>query len=158
MYEHVKKAFEFDLTDILVKNIEWKHVKWSTNRYLPRLVASISISELTERVPEIIEVLSYIREKYKIVDSVWMNYYRDGSDYTPYHRDSYNCTVLCVSFGAPRIFKIKDSMGKEQPFTLENGDIFVFDKPFNDTHQHCIAKTAKRVGPRISLVFFCDPE
>lgn len=159
MYEHIKKVFQYDLSGVLISNIPWKQVKWNANRYLPRMVSSLSIDELIEKVPEMVEVVSYLGDKYHIQDSVWMNYYRDGSDYTPYHKDSYNCIVACVSFGGSRIFKIRnDTTKNEQSFNLENGDIFVFDQEFNNTHQHSIMRTTKRVDPRVSLVFFCLPK
>ena len=157
MYEHIIGAFNYDLTPILIENIPWKTVTWGkTNRPLPRQVQSMHVHTLLDLVPNLIEVVSTIQEKYGNISSVWMNLYRDGSDHCPYHRDSYDCTVVTVSFGSNRTFKIKDKLSRETSFTLSNGDIFMFDKAFNDTHQHSIAKTTARTGTRVSLVFFCQ--
>lgn len=162
MYAHLKSVFGFDLTSKLVSNIEWREVTWGpSNRKLPRLVQSMYTDELISYVPELIEVVSYVQEYSKtlpntkgIIQSVWMNLYRNGSDFTPYHKDSYNCKVVTVSFGSTRKFSIKDKLGKVTSFDLSNGDIFVFDEDFNSNHQHTITKTTKKVGPRVSIVFF----
>lgn len=120
MHSHLRSVFQFDIISKLVSDIKWRQVTWGpTNRKLPRLVQSMSVDELISCVSELIEVVSYLQDYSKtlpntkgIIESVWMNLYPDGSDYTPYHKDSYDCKVITISFGSTRKFSIKDNMGK----------------------------------------------
>lgn len=162
MHQHLTKIFQYDIVPILKESIPWKTVTWgNTGRPLPRKVQSMDTSTLIQLVPNLIEVVSYIQEKHGNISSVWMNLYSTGNDYCPYHRDSYDCTVVTVSFGASREFKIKDRNGIETSFMLGNGDIFIFDQAFNREYQHSIPKiTPKKktdtTGSRVSIVFFCQ--
>jgi alkylated DNA repair dioxygenase AlkB len=156
MHVHLKNVFQQDYSSALINRLPWKHVQWRQGRTLPRLVCSMDVSNLLHFIPELVEVVIHIQEKYGSIMSVWMNYYRDGRDYTPYHKDSYNCTVVSVSFGDTREFKVRNKSGIETSYMLSNGDIFVFDEEFNRENQHSIPKAGKNIGPRISLVFFCN--
>lgn len=157
MYEHIKSFYDIDIIDTLYKNVPWKQVTWGrTGRPLPRKVCSTYPDNLIQFIPELVEPITSISESYGKIQSVWMNLYETGSDYCPYHRDNYNCNVATLSFGGTREFRIKDSNGRETKFTLENGDLFVFDQEFNNEYQHSIVKTTKQCQPRVSLVFFCE--
>lgn len=162
MYEYLPRVFDVNMLPILQERIPWRTVTWGpTNRPLPRLVSQMDISTLIDLVPELVEAISLIQSKYGNISGVWGNKYDNGSHWCPHHRDSYDCIVATLSFGADRQFLIKDKVGKETSFTLSNGDIFVFDQAFNKDHTHSIPKitpksVADRVGPRISLVFFCS--
>lgn len=100
MFQHIESIFNLDLIDTMINNITWKECEWGkTGRKLPRLVQSMDISTLLNLVPELAEITTFIQENYGNISSVWMNLYRLGTDYCPYHRDSYNCTVVTLSIG-----------------------------------------------------------
>lgn len=93
MFEYMPGAYNIDVVDQLINNVPWRTVSWKNKKDLPRLVASMSVDELIECVPEMVSVIDDIQTVLSRVQSCWLNYYRNGADYTPYHRDSYNCIV-----------------------------------------------------------------
>jgi len=145
-------AVDYDLTSILVERIPWRRAQWKANRYLPRLIASIEPDQLIELVPELIEVIDLVtsRHGYRADTKVWMNLYRNGRDYTPFHADNYDRDVVSVSFGCDRRFVVKGTTTRE--FTLKNGDVFVLRGDYPNTH--AVPKDSS-TRPRVSLVFFC---
>lgn len=160
MHQHIEGLFDVDLVGTLIERIPWKEVTWKTGRKLPRLVQSMDVDTLITLVPEIVEVVSFIRDNYGKIENVWMNQYRNGSDWCPYHKDSYNCKVITLSLGSTRTFMTKEDVtGRETSHVLKNGDLFVFDEEFNKSHQHSIPKHTRThstaISPRVSLVFFC---
>ena len=157
MHAHIRGVFTYDLAPILQQRLDWQRPYWSTGRRLPRKVCSVSIDELLALVPEAVEVIQYISQHYRVNPNIkmWCNLYETGSDWTPYHRDSYDCTVVTVSFGGTRRFLTKGAEGVVE-YQLANGDVFVFAQHFNDQHTHGIPKTTRSVQPRVSLVVFCD--
>lgn len=88
------------------------------------------------------------------IAGVFYNYYKDGSNYTPYHQDSYGCTVLTVSFGGTRDFLTKElAGGPATKYACEDGDIIIFTEDWNSRNRHSVPKRAKG-DPRVSVVVF----
>ncbi|AXT86052.1 alpha-ketoglutarate-dependent dioxygenase AlkB [Aeromicrobium sp. A1-2] len=87
-------------------------------------------------------------------------YYRDGRDSVAWHGDrigrgrSADTMVAIVSLGAARRLSLRPRDGGEQiGFSLGHGDLVVMGGSCQRTWDHAILKTAKPVGPRISVQF-----
>ena len=86
--------------------------------------------------------------------------YRDGRDSVAWHGDrigrgrSADTMVAIVSFGSPRPLMLRPVGGGESlRFPLGHGDLVVMGGSCQRTWEHCIPKTAKPVGPRVSVQF-----
>lgn len=87
-------------------------------------------------------------------------YYRDGRDSVAWHGDrigrsrSSDTMVAIVSFGAPRQLSLRPRGGRTHAsYPLGHGDLIVMGGSCQRTWEHAILKTAKAVGPRISVQF-----
>lgn len=88
----------------------------------------------------------------------FVNYYKDGTEYAPYHSDQYGCDTVTVSFGCDRDFYMKPNRGGETiKYVLKHGDIFTFTEDINKTYKHSIPKRMKVKDDRISILFFLKP-
>jgi alkylated DNA repair dioxygenase AlkB len=92
--------------------------------------------------------------------SAGMCLYRDGRDSVAWHGDrigrgrSSDTMVAIVSFGSPRPLMLRPVGGGESlKFPLGHGDLVVMGGSCQRTWEHCIPKTAKPVGPRVSVQF-----
>lgn len=155
MFEYYPKAFNLPIVNNLIENIPWIEMEWSRGKKLPRLVCKLSVEELLHYVPEVVSIIYNVNTNIGSIISCWLNYYRDGNDYTPYHQDSYGCKVLNISFGGVRKFAYKSIHGgSSTSYDMENGDCILFDQEFNALHTHTVTKTKKQCQPRVSLVLF----
>jgi alkylated DNA repair dioxygenase AlkB len=87
-------------------------------------------------------------------------YYRDGRDSVAWHGDTigrsrfHDTLVAIVSFGAARRLLLRPRLGGGSlGFALGHGDLLVMGGSCQRTWQHAIPKTARPVGPRISVQF-----
>jgi alkylated DNA repair dioxygenase AlkB len=87
-------------------------------------------------------------------------YYRDGQDSVAWHGDTIgrskteDTMVAIVSFGTPRKLMLRSRGGGESiGFALGHGDLIVMGGSCQRTWEHAIPKTARPVGPRISVQF-----
>jgi alkylated DNA repair dioxygenase AlkB len=87
-------------------------------------------------------------------------YYRDGNDSVAWHGDTIgrsrteDTMVAIVSFGNPRRLMLRPRGGGQSiGFALGHGDLIVMGGSCQRTWEHAIPKTAKGVGPRISVQF-----
>jgi len=85
-------------------------------------------------------------------------YYRDGRDSVAWHGDTIgrsrheDTMVAIVSFGAARRLLLRPRSGGESlGFALGHGDLLVMGGSCQRTWEHAIPKTARPVGPRISV-------
>ncbi len=92
--------------------------------------------------------------------SAGMCLYRDGRDSVAWHGDrigrgrSSDTMVAIVSFGSPRPLMLRPvGGGHSHKFPLGHGDLVVMGGSCQRTWEHCIPKTAKAVGPRVSVQF-----
>jgi alkylated DNA repair dioxygenase AlkB len=92
--------------------------------------------------------------------SAGMCLYRDGRDSVAWHGDrlgrarSADTMVAIVSFGSPRPLMLRPVGGGESlRFPVGHGDLVVMGGSCQRTWEHCIPKTAKPVGPRVSVQF-----
>ena len=87
--------------------------------------------------------------------------YRDGRDSVAWHGDTIgrsahvDTMVAIVSFGSPRNLMLRPRAGGHDNlrFPLGHGDLIVMGGSCQRTWEHAIPKTAKPVGPRISVQF-----
>jgi alkylated DNA repair dioxygenase AlkB len=87
-------------------------------------------------------------------------YYRDGRDSVAWHGDTIgrgqreDTMVAIVSFGEARRLALRPRGGGESlGFALGHGDLIVMGGSCQRTWEHAILKTARPVGPRISVQF-----
>jgi alkylated DNA repair dioxygenase AlkB len=87
-------------------------------------------------------------------------FYRDGRDSVAWHGDRIgrgnreDTMVAIVSVGAPRTLMLRPcGGGKTLRYSLGHGDLVVMGGSCQRTWEHAIPKTAKPVGPRISIQF-----
>lgn len=86
--------------------------------------------------------------------------YRDGRDSVAWHgdtkgRSSHSDTMVAiVSFGAPRSLLLRPRGGGTSiRFPLGHGDLIVMGGSCQRTWEHAVPKTARPVGPRVSVQF-----
>ncbi len=87
-------------------------------------------------------------------------YYRDGRDSVAWHGDRLgrgrleNTMVAIVSLGEHRRLSMRPrDGGSPTSFTLGHGDLVVMGGTCQRTWEHAVLKTARPVGPRISVQF-----
>lgn len=87
-------------------------------------------------------------------------FYRDGADSVAWHGDnlgrgrSHDTMVAIVSFGSPRKLQLRPRGGATaHTFELGHGDLIVMGGSCQRTWEHAVPKTARPVGPRISVQF-----
>ncbi|HMM96796.1 alpha-ketoglutarate-dependent dioxygenase AlkB [Phycicoccus sp.] len=86
--------------------------------------------------------------------------YRDGQDSVAWHGDrigrsrEQDTMVAILSVGAPRDLMLRPrDGGPSRRFPAGHGDLVVMGGACQRTWDHCVPKTAKPVGPRISIQF-----
>jgi alkylated DNA repair dioxygenase AlkB len=86
--------------------------------------------------------------------------YRSGRDSVAWHGDTLgrsahsDTMVAIVSFGSPRLLLLRPRGGGESlRFPLGHGDLVVMGGSCQRTWEHCVPKTARAVGPRVSVQF-----
>ena len=86
--------------------------------------------------------------------------YRDGRDSVAWHGDTTgrgsreDTMVAIVSLGSPRALMLRPRGGGEaRRYELGHGDLIVMGGSCQRTWEHAVPKTAKPVGPRISVQF-----
>ena len=87
-------------------------------------------------------------------------YYRDGRDSVAWHGDRIgrsrheDTMVAILSLGAPRHLLLRPAAaGRSLRFALGPGDLLVMGGSCQRTWDHAVPKTARPVGPRISVQF-----
>jgi alkylated DNA repair dioxygenase AlkB len=87
-------------------------------------------------------------------------FYRDGRDSVAWHGDTIgrgateDTMVAIVSVGAPRVLALRPrGGGASVRHSLGHGDLIVMGGSCQRTWEHAIPKTARTVGPRISIQF-----
>ena len=111
------------------------------------------------------ETLQLIEKKiYQFCDAsfttVLLNLYRDGKDSNGWHADNEpelgkNPVIASVSLGAPRFFHLRHNHDPKQRYKLflEHGSLLLMGGVTQHFWKHQVAKTTKKVGPRINLTF-----
>jgi alkylated DNA repair dioxygenase AlkB len=87
--------------------------------------------------------------------------YRDGRDSVAWHGDTigrssrHDTMVAILSLGSPRNLALRPRAGGHESlrFPLGHGDLIVMGGSCQRTWEHAIPKTARAVGPRVSVQF-----
>ncbi|WP_068273774.1 alpha-ketoglutarate-dependent dioxygenase AlkB [Aldersonia kunmingensis] len=92
--------------------------------------------------------------------TVGMCCYRDGADSVAWHGDTIgrgstqDTMVAIVSFGQSRPLLLRSRAGGDSlRFELGHGDLLVMGGSCQRTWEHCVPKTTRRMGPRISVQY-----
>jgi len=89
-----------------------------------------------------------------------LNFYRNGTDWKPYHHDSHaygakgkrEDFTIGASFGATRSLSfLHPDSGTTFEFPQWNGDVFAFTSTANKRFQHGVPRSSKH-GPRFSII------
>ncbi len=86
--------------------------------------------------------------------------YRDGRDSVAWHGDrigrgsTHDTMVAIIILGAPRALALRPAGGgTSRRYELGHGDLVVMGGSCQRTWEHAVPKTARTVGPRISVQF-----
>lgn len=136
----------------------------------PRLTAcygekSVAYSGITMKVYPWTELLTEIKQRVEAAcgvafNSVLLNYYRDGNDSMGWHRDNEpelgsRPVIASVSFGAPRVFKMRTYKEKDSTVSVEltHGSLLIMKGESQHEWEHSVPKSKKAQGGRINLTF-----
>jgi alkylated DNA repair dioxygenase AlkB len=151
----------------LVASVPWQEEqRWMYDRVVdvPRLQRFYSESDPLPD-PILIEARAALTEWYaeelrEPFRTAGLCYYRDGRDSVAWHGDDLgrgrteDTMVAIVSVGAPRTLMLRPrGGGSSVRHALGHGDLIVMGGSCQRTWEHAIPKTAKPVGPRISIQF-----
>lgn len=102
----------------------------------------------------------YARELGEPFSTSGLCYYRDGRDSVAWHGDRIgrgareDTMVAILSVGAPRDLLLRPVHGGESVRRpLGHGDLIVMGGSCQRTWEHCVPKTTRAAGPRISVQF-----
>lgn len=175
---HYPRFFGESESDIIVEALKSKifwqqdHVSlYGKTHPLPRLTSwygdeekTYSYSGITVEsrpwTPELLLIKGRIeRESESAFNSVLLNLYRTGQDGVSWHSDDerelgVNPVIGSVSFGEKRMFHLRHKNTKETiKLELGHGDFLLMRGRTQHAWVHQVAKTAKKVGPRINLTY-----
>jgi len=157
-----------DLFAKLVREVPWQAERrqmWDNVVDVPRLLRFYGAGEpLPDPVlVEAREALDayYADELGERFTTAGMCYYRDGRDSVAWHGDTIgrsrtqDTMVAILSLGEARRLSLRPRAGGEpsRGFLLGHGDLIVMGGSCQRTWEHAILKTARPVGPRISIQY-----
>ena len=145
---------------------------------VPRLLAAYRTDALPPELPlaaMLARVQAFVPAPY---NAIGMNLYRGGQDSVAMHNDKLHTIVpgqpiALVSLGNPRRMAIRAKTGTAKPLVvslacpelvegnhidLAPGSLLAMSHASQLTHEHGIPKTARPVGPRMSVVFRVRPK
>lgn len=141
------------LTSLVWEQHEMKmfdHIVWQ-----PRLSAAAEVGD--EPAP-LRRDLDLVEQRYGLVlDRYWVNLYRNGTDSVAWHGDKIGAVaheplVVILSYGATRTFRLRPNRGGPSvAFEVRHGDLLVMGGRCQHDWQHCVPKTSRAVGPRVSF-------
>lgn len=145
--------------------VEWHgERRWMYDREVatPRLLRFYAEHEVWPD-PVVVQARSALSDHYadelrEPFRTAGMCLYRDGQDSVAWHGDregrggTHDTMVAIVSIGSPRTLALRPKGGGDSlRFVLGHGDLLVMGGSCQRTWEHAIPKTAKPVGPRISI-------
>lgn len=136
---------------------------------VPRLLAAYRVDALPDALPLAAILAQVMRAVPAPYNAIGLNLYRDGRDSVAMHNDKLHTIVpaapiALLSLGAPRrmLVRAKRGVGDARPppavrLELAHGSLLAMSHASQLTHAHGIPKTARPVGPRMSVVFRVRP-
>ncbi len=159
---------EQTLFDELLETIPWRAERRQMyDRVLdvPRLVSFHDLTTETAPHPGIARLRVrlneiYARELGERFTTAGLCLYRDGADSVAWHGDTIgrsstaDTMVAIVSLGARRVFAMRPRTGgRTLRLPQGHGDLLVMGGSCQRTWEHAVPKTARPIGPRISIQF-----
>ncbi len=156
-----------DVLPVLLDQVEWRaerRVMWDNEVDVPRLLRWYGGHERLPH-PVLTEARDRLSAYYRAelgepFVTAGMCLYRDGRDSVAWHGDTkgrsstVDTMVAIVSFGTPRPLMLRPKGGGDSlRFPLGHGDLVVMGGSCQRTWEHAIPKTARPVGPRVSVQF-----
>ena len=156
-----------EVLEVLLGDIGWREDRrqmYEREVAVPRLLRWYGGTETLPH-PLLTEARESLNRYYQVEPrdrfvSAGMCLYRDGRDSVAWHGDrlgrgrTADTMVAIVSFGSPRPLMLRPaSGGPSLRFPLGHGDLVVMGGSCQRTWEHCIPKTAKPVGPRVSVQY-----
>ena len=151
IYKRLKLDFSKPkLIDFNVDMDSYSMIEYQTRKYK---------SDISDIFTIIIKILSL----YFNVEPIYaqLNHYKNGNGSAQFHQDAHlrGCDItIGASFGFnDRIMKFRNVNKLSQIISIpqNNGDVYAFNKKFNDNFQHSIPKeSAKECRPRFSVIIF----
>ncbi len=124
----------------------------------PRLSAGCELGG-ADTPPAIDAMAAEVDARYdERINSVRVNYYRNGADSVAWHSDRVGLThrhpiVAIVSLGGPRRLLLRPrGGGRSRPFELASGDLLVMGGACQHRWEHAVPKVAA-APPRMSVTF-----
>ena len=156
-----------DLFARLVREVPWQAERRQMYERVVEVPRLLRFYGEGERLPDPLltlarEALSghYLDELGEAFTTAGMCYYRDGRDSVAWHGDTIgrsqreDTMIAIVSLGEARRLMLRPRNGGESiGFPLGHGDLLVMGGSCQRTWEHAILKTARPVGPRISIQF-----
>jgi alkylated DNA repair dioxygenase AlkB len=161
--------------DVIESKTNWQHddiTVFGKTYKQPRLTAlygdtnkPYGYSNIVMHPSPFTSTLKHIKTKVERVcehkfNTLLINLYRDGNDSNGWHADNEkelgkNPVIASVSFGEARPFHFKHRTIKEQrhKLILEHGSLLLMKGEMQHFWLHQIAKTKKKISPRINLTF-----
>ena len=156
------------LFEQLLNAVNWRNeerVMYDRTVDVPRLLASFDGHEPAPH-PLLDEAKSTLVDHYRgtpggHLATIGLCLYRDGRDSVAWHGDTIgrgateDTLVAIVSLGHHRRLALRPRHGGARPLRFEagGGDLLVMGGSCQRTWEHAVAKTARPVGPRISVQF-----
>jgi hypothetical protein len=128
-------------------------VNWSAHYKLENPSGIKIFEEIVDKVSKTLQVK---------VKATRINYYANGTDWKPYHRDSHKTVdgerediTIGISIGASRELSfLHVASNKKFSFPQNNGDLFAFTDIVNESFKHGVPKTKATIGERFSIIIW----
>ena len=156
------------LFETLVDEVPWRseeRMMYDRKVRVPRLIASYGVDVVAPH-PVLEEAKARLAEHYRgtpgcDLETIGLCFYRSGADSVAWHGDkigrvdSEDMLVAIVSLGCQRRLALRPRQGSSPSlhFELGGGDLFVMGGSCQRTWEHAVPKTARPVGPRVSVQF-----
>jgi alkylated DNA repair dioxygenase AlkB len=166
--EHVPSwlAVSDDLCARLIGGLPWSS---NTVTMYDRIVVEPRLTDFRvhahlEHLAELEDVSRALSRRYgRPLCRIGAALYRNGDDSVAWHGDRISPAIVdpvvaIVSLGAPRVLRLRRrGGGPSTGFVLHGGDLLVMGGTCQRTWQHCVPKSRRALGPRVS-VMFREPE
>jgi alkylated DNA repair dioxygenase AlkB len=156
------------LFESLVDEVAWRseeRVMYDRTVEVPRLIATYGVGAVAPH-PTLTEAMARLADHYRgtpgaDLATLGLCLYRDGADSVAWHGDTIgrgateDTLVAIVSLGCHRRLSLR-SRRRSSPslrFELGGGDLLVMGGSCQRTWEHAVPKTARPVGPRLSVQF-----
>lgn len=130
------------LMESLIKDVPWTCGILNKNGGISRLQCNLEMCD-EETQENVIDALIEFMTGEEHILSVYLNYYRDGSDYCPKHNHP-GTKQMILSLGSSRQLNISD-----KKFILKSGTVIKFTDEY-----HWMYSQKHVFGSRISIVVF----